>query len=540
MTGRRPAAPGFLPAALDPAREFSLEGLLQQNGWVRQVAWNILQDEHLVEDALQEAWLVWRRSPPPATAAPAAQRSWLRQVVRLVSLRIQRSSRRQERRILELARRTRDLQRQEEAEDRMARTRELLELAEQLPERYRRTLLLVYQEGLSLRETARVLGVPLATAKSWNQRARERLRDLASRRYGRNWPQALAVAAGLPRLRPAGAAAGGGLARLGPFLAPALLTAGALVLLQPGAPAPPAPAARSAALPGPGDGKRTAPPPASHRSPAGGRREAAPPAAGTAAPPALLVHLVDPAPRGGVGLERFGGSLLELRLLPVGGEARPARLLWGRRALAEAGLHPEETETGLWFQLPSPVGPSELEIRTGSRVLARLALEPGAARRQILLPAAEVEGWLRSLRLRLEGVGGRPPSFRYLAWDGRARVLPARPGDREGEWILGPLPPGARSLEAVATAAGPAPRGLRLPLPALVPGAEPFDLGVHALEPWSLRSLPGAAEGRAAFRTAAEASAGVPPWEALLAGSGGRVLAPAEAPLVLEAALRQD
>jgi RNA polymerase sigma-70 factor (ECF subfamily) len=55
-----------------------------------------------------------------------------------------------------------------------------------LPERDRSVLSLRYQQGLSFREIAATLGVPLGTAASWVARARERLRALWEAEYGKD------------------------------------------------------------------------------------------------------------------------------------------------------------------------------------------------------------------------------------------------------------------------------------------------------------------------------------------------------------------
>jgi RNA polymerase sigma-70 factor (ECF subfamily) len=61
---------------------------------------------------------------------------------------------------------------------------QLSHLHRQLSPTLRRTFQLRVVEGLSIRETARILGVPTGTVKARSARARQQLKDLTRRRFG--------------------------------------------------------------------------------------------------------------------------------------------------------------------------------------------------------------------------------------------------------------------------------------------------------------------------------------------------------------------
>ena len=173
-----------------------VEHLLQHEDFVRRFARGLTADEHLAEDAAQDAWAYALTHGPTHTAG---LRGWLSRIVHSSTVSRCRA---------ESARRYHESR---SASDRApdgvppggvdagALELDSVQLAaavHRLPEHYRRVIELRYSAGLSLAEVAERLAVPLQTVKTRQRRALERLRDQLDPR-GRTGSrlQALVVAA---------------------------------------------------------------------------------------------------------------------------------------------------------------------------------------------------------------------------------------------------------------------------------------------------------------------------------------------------------
>jgi RNA polymerase sigma factor (sigma-70 family) len=144
------------------------------------IAYRVLRDDRLAEDAVQEGFLAVWRSAATFRADQARASTW---IVTLVHRRAVDLVRREERRRAEPL----DLDRQDapdpagSAEDEawLGFERERVQLLlEQLPDAQRETLELAYYGGFSQSELAERLGVPLGTIKSRMFAGLARLREL--------------------------------------------------------------------------------------------------------------------------------------------------------------------------------------------------------------------------------------------------------------------------------------------------------------------------------------------------------------------------
>src|SRR5262245_30258085 len=155
------------------------EVLLANAGWVRALARELVGAGG-ADDLVQETWLVALRRPGNERNLAA----WLAGVVRHLARRGRRG---------DVNRARRELERPPSVEapptDELVATAELqqrlIAAVLGLEEPYRSTVLLRYFRGLSLEETARAAGVPLATVRTRLARALARLRETLDRRYGR-------------------------------------------------------------------------------------------------------------------------------------------------------------------------------------------------------------------------------------------------------------------------------------------------------------------------------------------------------------------
>jgi RNA polymerase sigma factor (sigma-70 family) len=148
---------------------------------LRRVALRILMDVGLAEDAVQEAVLDYLTKGP----IPRSPIAWLTGAVKRTALDLQRRQRRR----LERDRRASGPEAIEDTTQGMEEfevSRALQNAVDELPEAYRRVVIMRYWGGLTAREIGRDLGVPTNTVRTRLSRARERLWA----RLGRRDPRA--------------------------------------------------------------------------------------------------------------------------------------------------------------------------------------------------------------------------------------------------------------------------------------------------------------------------------------------------------------
>ncbi len=128
------------------------------------MAYSILRNRHDAEDAVQQALLnAWKSRD---RARPGAERAWMMRIVVNECHNIQRSRRR----CLPVP----DFP-EEAAPSAQETDTGLYEAIQALPEKLRTPLLLKYMEGMSEKETAAALGLPLSSVKNRLLRARKAL-----------------------------------------------------------------------------------------------------------------------------------------------------------------------------------------------------------------------------------------------------------------------------------------------------------------------------------------------------------------------------
>lgn len=160
-----------------PAR---LEVLLAEREWVRSLARTLTRDENAADDLEQEAWLAAVQRPPGDVSTP---RGWLATVLRRAAGKDRRGQSRRDRRERAAARPEAippalDVVAAAEWHARVARA------VVDLPEPYRRTVLLRWFESLPPREVAARMGVPVETARSRAQRGIALLRERLDADHG--------------------------------------------------------------------------------------------------------------------------------------------------------------------------------------------------------------------------------------------------------------------------------------------------------------------------------------------------------------------
>lgn len=186
-----------------PAR---IETLLVHAEWLRALARRLVGSDDVAGDVEQETWLVALERPPRDATSP---RRWLAAVLRNIV---------RERRRNDLARRTREAgaARDEavddttQAIDRAHSLRALIEAVLELDEPYRSSVLLRYQDGLSIEDIARRENVTPSTVRNRLSRGIARLRERLERRHGRAWSAVLLPLCPPLTLTGGGTAVGGG------------------------------------------------------------------------------------------------------------------------------------------------------------------------------------------------------------------------------------------------------------------------------------------------------------------------------------------
>ena len=159
--------------------------VLENLGWVRALARRLVVDVSEADDLVQEAWLA-ARGRTPREVGPRGVRPWLGGLLRNVA----RSRRRDESgRAARQSRAAREdrAPRGEEPDALLDRSERLAEVARavlDLPEPFRRTMLLRWFEGHAPEEVARIEGVRAATVRTRIHRGRAQLREALDRREG--------------------------------------------------------------------------------------------------------------------------------------------------------------------------------------------------------------------------------------------------------------------------------------------------------------------------------------------------------------------
>ena len=231
-----PARPS-IPRPMSSETPPETPDLVVWDAFLRRIAPELGAGEDWREDVIQDTLLAAAARPP---LDQRGARAWLRTVARnLTTARLRRASVRREVGLPDegtLAA-TRDGPPPTEhalLQERIARQ------VQELPDPYRRVVLLRFYEGLDRRQIAERLGRPLNTVNSQLHRGLQRLREGLDEEHGGRrtaWLGALAAALG-ERPRPAAAraaagAGGGGLGGLGIYALIALVTLGAVVGLIP-------------------------------------------------------------------------------------------------------------------------------------------------------------------------------------------------------------------------------------------------------------------------------------------------------------------
>ncbi|MEQ8764447.1 MAG: RNA polymerase sigma factor [Planctomycetota bacterium] len=184
---------------------FSAEELLQHRSFLRSLARRLVQDDATAEDVVQKTWIAaWRNDQRPTQWRP-----WLSRVVRNVAWKARRGEARRQRRETLAA-----SDGQELAADRVVERLELEKLLADavltLPPRQRTLVALHFYEELSLREAARRMELPYATAHRLLQDALSTLRARLERDGGERWSWVLGglLSEGILTAGPSGAVSG--------------------------------------------------------------------------------------------------------------------------------------------------------------------------------------------------------------------------------------------------------------------------------------------------------------------------------------------
>ncbi|MEE8143711.1 MAG: sigma-70 family RNA polymerase sigma factor [Planctomycetota bacterium] len=156
------------------------EAILATSRWIRSLARQLVADEALQDDVVQETLLTAIEKAPRQSQALYG---WLQKVVRS---RVWLHHRKQTRRL----RREKRVAQKEEVPsevvlaERMELQQKVTEAVLQLPEPYRRTVILRYLEEMSPSEIARRLRLPASTVRSRLHRAHQQLKQLLHAEYG--------------------------------------------------------------------------------------------------------------------------------------------------------------------------------------------------------------------------------------------------------------------------------------------------------------------------------------------------------------------
>ncbi len=169
----------------------SIEALLAEREWVRNLAASLVADPNRADDVAQDAWLAAVTRPPDDGSSP---RGWLGAVVRNWAKRGYRGEGRRRLREMAVAR----PEAMPSAAEMVARAeahRHVVDAVIGLAEPYRSTVLARFFEDMPPREIARRMEVPVETVRTRLKRGLAQLRELLDAKYGgdrRSWGLALA------------------------------------------------------------------------------------------------------------------------------------------------------------------------------------------------------------------------------------------------------------------------------------------------------------------------------------------------------------
>ena len=158
----------------------ALEPMLENGHWVRNLARQLLYDKSLTDDVVQEVWIKALERPP---SKPQALQAWLKQVVRSVALRANRTASRRQRRESQAEAGTRPPTPAEIVEQ-LDTQNHLATAVKRLKEPYRTTVFLHYYHELKLAEIGAATGVPSSTVRTRLSRGLELLRSQLDSDFG--------------------------------------------------------------------------------------------------------------------------------------------------------------------------------------------------------------------------------------------------------------------------------------------------------------------------------------------------------------------
>lgn len=175
----------------------NIEQLLENKGWLKAIAYSLVQDDAWADDIVQETWLAALRCPP---THQRAARPWLARVVRNLANRTVRDQNRRTRRERVTARSAEVYCTPEDLLRRAQLQRDIAEAILSLQEPVRSTILMRFFEKLSIRSISMRQEAPITTVRSRLSKGLEQLRLLLDSRYGgdrQSWCSILIPFAGL-------------------------------------------------------------------------------------------------------------------------------------------------------------------------------------------------------------------------------------------------------------------------------------------------------------------------------------------------------
>ena len=182
----------------EPDDGWSVDDVLSQAGWIRQLARRLVRDAADRDDVVQEAWIHALRHAPRAQSL----RPWLVGVLRNVARMDRRADARRRAREAVTEEDAPSTSTPEQMVERVEIERELAAALLELAEPYRSTLLWRYYDDLSAAEIARRAGVPAGTVRWRLKHGLELLRARLDARAGgdrRRWSLALVPCAAAAR-----------------------------------------------------------------------------------------------------------------------------------------------------------------------------------------------------------------------------------------------------------------------------------------------------------------------------------------------------
>ncbi len=173
-----------MPRALDP------ESALTDVAWLRELARQLVRDQHRADDLAQDTWVAALRN---GLGGIVNVRAWLATTLRNSARLISRRERREQARQATAAKPDM-VDTPDTLVARLQEQRSVLAAVEQLAEPTRSAIMLRYLEGLPPRQIAARLGIPVATVQTRLKRGLERLRRALDERHGCNhgWVAVLA------------------------------------------------------------------------------------------------------------------------------------------------------------------------------------------------------------------------------------------------------------------------------------------------------------------------------------------------------------